>query len=203
LIVPHVFASLSVTFRLHVSDLVSLARDNLDLLRTIFDALWSNATLVVTVVSTLISLLYTGGFALLNFLVSFVVFITLLFYLLSNSDQPTYRPTQWLNNLLTIGSSSLGQAVNDVVTSVIIASLKIAAFHGLYTYVLHTLLGSNLVFLPAVIAAICAVTLKSYWGALPGCLDLWLVQQRPCAHWCCYSLKSFRFMLSTQLFTPM
>ncbi|CAF4963214.1 unnamed protein product, partial [Rotaria socialis] len=62
---------------------------------------------------------------------------------------------------------------------VFVASLKIAAFYGLYTYVLHTVVGSNLVFLPAVIASICAVTLKSYWAALPGCLDLWLVQQRP------------------------
>ncbi len=139
------------------------------------DSIWSNTTLILTLFSTIISLLFTGGFALLNFFVSFIVFITLLFYLLSHSDQPT----TWLNNTLAIGGSGLGETVNDVVTSVFIASLKIAAFYGLYTYILHTLLGSNLVFLPAVIASICAVILKSYWAALPGCLDLWLVQQRP------------------------
>ena len=92
-----------------------------------------------------------------------------------------YRPTDWLNNLLAVGGKGLGKAVNDAVTSVFVASLKIAAFYGLYTYVLHTIVGSNLVFLPAVIASVCAVTLKSYWAALPGCLDLWLVQQRPLA----------------------
>lgn len=85
----------------------------------------------------------------------------------------------WLNNILGIGDSGLGVTVNDVVTSVFIASLKIGAFYGVYTYVLHSLIGSNLVFIPAVIASICAITLQSYWGALPGCLDLWLVQQRP------------------------
>jgi predicted PurR-regulated permease PerM len=136
-------------------------------------------TIVLTLFSTIISLVFTGGFALINFFVSFIIFITLIFYLLSHSNQPIYRPTEWLNNILAIGDSTLGQAVNDAVTSVFIASLKIAAFYGLYTYVLHTLLGSNLVFLPVVIASICAVTLKSYWAALPGCLDLWLVQQRP------------------------
>jgi predicted PurR-regulated permease PerM len=136
-------------------------------------------TIILAVFSTIISLLFTSGFVLLNFFVSFIVFITLLFYLLSHSDQTIYRPTVWLNNALAIGGSDLGKVVNDVVTSVFIASLKIAAFYGLYTYVLHTLFGSNLVFLPAVIASICAVTLKSYWAALPGCLDLWLVQQRP------------------------
>ena len=163
----------------HLNDLYRLIRDNLDLLRTVFDSIWTNTTILLTLVSTIISLVFTSGFALFNFVISFIVFITLLFYLLSNSNQPTYRPTEWLNNLLTIGGSGLGKAVNDAVTSVFLASLKIAAFYGLYTYVLHTILGSNLVFLPVVIASICAVTLKSYWAALPGCLDLWLVQQRP------------------------
>lgn len=154
-------------------------RDNLDVLRTILDSIWSNATLILTVISTFISLLFTGGFALFNFFVSFFVFVTSLFYLLSYSDQPVYQPTIWLNNALAIGGSGLGKAVNDVVTSVFIASLKIAAFYGLYTHVLHTLLGSNFVCLPVVIASICAIALQSYWAALPGCLDLWLVQHRP------------------------
>ncbi|CAF0871781.1 unnamed protein product [Rotaria sordida] len=166
-------------FDFHLNDIYDLIRNNLDLLRTILDSIWSNATVILTLISTIISLLFTGGFALLNFFVSFIVFITLLFYLLSHSDQPIYQPTIWLNNILAIGGPGLGKTVNDVATSVFIASLKIAAFYGLYTYVLHTLLGSNFVFLPAVIASICAVTLQSYWAALPGCLDLWLVQQRP------------------------
>ncbi len=163
----------------HLNDIYRLLHDNVDFLRTILDSIWSNTTVLFTLFSTILSLLYTGGFAFINLLVSLLVFITLLFYLLSSSDEPIYQPTEWINNLLAMGGTGLGQAVNDAVTSVFIASLKIAAFYGLYTYVLHTLLGSNLVFLPTVIAAICAVTLKSYWAALPGCLDLWLVQERP------------------------
>lgn len=167
------------TLDFHFSDLYRLVHNNLDFLRSLLDSIWKNTTLLLTLLSTIISLLFTGGFALFNFLVSFIVFGTLLFYLLSHSDQPIYRPTKWLNNTLPVGGRGLGEAVNDAVTSVFVASLKIAAFYGLYTYVLHTVVGSNLVFLPAVIASICAVTLKSYWAALPGCLDVWLVQQRP------------------------
>jgi predicted PurR-regulated permease PerM len=166
-------------FDFHFNDLYNLIRNNIGVLRTVLDSIWTNTTLLLTLLSTIISLLFTGGFALLNFLVSFIVFVTLLFYLLSHSDQLTYTPTVWLTNTLTVGGKNLGEAVNDAVTSVFVASLKIAAFYGLYTYVLHTIVGSNLVFLPAVIASILAVTLKSYWAALPGCLDLWLVQQRP------------------------
>jgi hypothetical protein len=170
---------IQTNFDFHTNDLYRLIRDNIDLLRTIFDSIWLNTTLMLTLFSTIISLLFTGGFALFNFLVSFIIFITLLFYLLSYSDQPIYQPTVWINNTLAIGGSGLGKAVNDAITSVFIASLKIAAFYGLYTYILHTLFGSNFVFLPAVIASICAVIVRSYWAALPGCLDLWLVQQRP------------------------
>ncbi len=166
-------------FDFQFNDLYRLIHNNLDLLRTIVDAIWANMSIIFTLLSTIISFLFTGGFALVNFFVSVLVFITLLFYLLSYSDQPLYQPTEWISNILAIGGAGLGQAVSDAVTSVFIASLKIASFYGLYTYVLHTLLGSNLVFLPTVIAAICAVILKSYWAVLPGCLDLWLVQQRP------------------------
>ncbi len=166
-------------FDFHYNDFYYLIRNNIGVLRTVLDSIWTNTTLLLTLLSTIISLLFTGGFALFNFLVSFIVFVTVLFYLLSHSDQPIYQPTEWLNNILAVAGRGLGKAVNDAVTSVFVASLKIAAFYGLYTYVLHTIVGSNLVFLPAVIASICAVTLKSYWAALPGCLDLWLVQQRP------------------------
>ncbi|CAF0779991.1 unnamed protein product [Adineta steineri] len=179
LLIPNLFTQMQTNFDFHINDIYSLVRDNLGLLRTVLDSIWTNTTLLLTLLSTIISLLFTGGFALFNFMVSFIVFVTLLFYLLSHSDQPIYRPTEWLNNTLAVGEKGLGKAINDAVTSVFVASLKIAAFYGLYTYVLHTIVSSNLVFLPAVIASICAVTLKSYWAALPGCLDLWLVQQRP------------------------
>ena len=166
-------------FNFHLTDLYYLIQNNLGILRTIFDSIWTNTTLLLTLVSTIFSLVFTGSFALLNFVVSFIVFVTVLFYLLSNSNKKMYRPTEWLNSTLAVGGKNLGKAVNESVTSVFVASLKMAAFYGLYTYTLHTIVGSNLIFLPAVIASICAVTLKSYWAALPGCLDLWLVQQRP------------------------
>ena len=161
------------------NDFYRLIRDNLDLIRTIVDSLWSHASTVLAICSTVLSFVFTGGFALWNFFLSLMVFITLLFYLLSQSDQPVYRPTHWLNNVLAIGNYGLGEAVSDAVTSVFLASLKMATFYGLYTYLVHTLIGSHLSVVPALIAALCAVTLKSYWAVLPGCLDLWLLQHRP------------------------
>lgn len=170
---------LQSSYNFHFSDLYHLTRENLDLLQVIFDSIWSNTALLLTIISTVISLIFTGGFAVFNFVVSSIVFLTLLFYLLSYSSSSVYRPTEWLNRLFAIGDSRIGKAVNDSITSVFMASLKMVTFYGLYTYIWHTLLGSHLVFLPAVIASLCAVTLKSFWATLPGCFDLWLLQQRP------------------------
>ena len=176
---PHILTQLQTIVEVYPSDFYRLVSDNLDLFRTILDSFWSNTALLLTLCSTVLSFLFTGGSALWNTFLSLIVFLTLLFYLLSYSDRSIYRPTRWLNNLFVVGSRGLGEAVNDAVTSVFLASLKIACFYGLYTYLLHSLIGCNLIFLPALAASICAVALKSYWAVLPGCLDLWLVQQRP------------------------
>src|SRR6202041_443402 len=112
-------------FDFHLNDIYNLIRNNIGVLRTVLDSIWTNTTLLLALLSTIISLLFSGGFALFNFLVSFIVFVTVLFYLLSHS---IYRPTEWLNNTLAIGGRGLGNAVNDAVRSVFVASLKIAAF---------------------------------------------------------------------------
>lgn len=160
-------------------DFFRLTHDNFDIFRTIFDSFWSNTTLIFTLCSTIFSVLLTGGFALWNICLSWFIFLTLLFYLLSNSHQSIFQPITWFNSFFIIGRQSLDETVNDVVTNVFVASLKMASFYGLYTYVVHCLFGCNLCFTPALIASICAVIFKSYVAVLPGCLDLWFVQQRP------------------------
>ncbi|CAF0841216.1 unnamed protein product [Didymodactylos carnosus] len=163
---------------IHLNDIYYLVKDNLGLFKSVFDSIWSNMNVFLTFMSTILSLLFHGGFVLFNFLFSFVVYITLLFYLLSHSND-YYRPNQWINQLGGINNVKLGKAVNDSITSVFVASLKMASFYGIYTYLIHTIFGVNIVFLPSVIAAICAVCVKSYWSSLPGCLDLWLMQRQP------------------------
>ncbi|CAF0789822.1 unnamed protein product [Didymodactylos carnosus] len=162
----------------NLNDIYYLIKDNLGLFKSVFDSILSNMNLFLTFISTIISLLFHGGFALFNFLFSFVVYTTLLFYLLAHSND-YYRPHQWINQFNGINNFKLGKAVNDSITSVFVASLKIALFYGIYTYLIHTIFGVNIVFLPSVIAAICAVCVKSYWSVLPGCLDLWLMQGQP------------------------
>jgi predicted PurR-regulated permease PerM len=166
------------------NDVYRLLHDNIDVVRTILDSIRTNTTLMLAVFSMTLTRLYTSGYALFNVCLSLMIFLTLLFYLLAYSDQTTYRPIQWLNHIAAFNDDQrLGETINDAVINTLHVSLKMACFYGFYTYLLHSLFGCNIVFIPALLASICAITVKSYLAAVPGCVDLWFVQQRSFSAW--------------------
>uniref|UniRef100_A0A182NKU5 Transmembrane protein 245 n=1 Tax=Anopheles dirus TaxID=7168 RepID=A0A182NKU5_9DIPT len=161
--------------------LVGFIKSNFGMLWEVADSLWmllrTNLTLLLSAVGTLVSAILGGGHAVLKFLFHTIIFFTTLFYLLQSS-QDRYAPTA-----ITINNSwgpRIIQALEDSISSVVVATLKLALFHGLFTWLTHTVFGAHIVYLPAVLASILAAApfLESYWCSAPAFLDLWLSQDR-------------------------
>ncbi|BFZ22646.1 hypothetical protein BsWGS_25685 [Bradybaena similaris] len=161
---------------------VDFVKENLDTFMSVWESVWmvlkSNMNLFFTVITTVLSTLLGGGTAILNFVISAIIFLTTLFYLLASSGD-MYKPAELFSNM-SPGStgSKFGTAVEFAISNVFKASLKMALFYGFYTWLVHLIFGIDIVFLPSALAACFAAVpfLGPYWAALPAVFELWLVQ---------------------------
>lgn len=94
------------------------------------------------------------------------------------SSQDRYAPIAM--NINSSWGTRLAEALEDSVSSVLVATLKLSLFHGLFTWLTHTIFGAHVVYLPAVLASVLAAApfLETYWCSVPAFLDLWLSQDR-------------------------
>lgn len=159
----------------------SFVRDNIGTLMSVFESIWNllkgNISVVLSLVTTTISILFGGGTAVLNFMLNFVVFMTALYYLLRASKE-RYKPLDLFSSMLPGSASRLGEAVEEAVAGVFAASFKMAAFYGLYTWLIHTLFDVKMVYIPTALASLFGAVpfIGAYWACLPAVLELWLVQ---------------------------
>lgn len=163
------------------SSLITWAKGNLGAMKELSDTVLSivmtNLSLVFSVFTTFFGVLIGSGHIMLTFLFNSIIFFTTLYYLLQAS-QDRYV----IMNLNT--NSGLGtrlvESLETSVSSVLIATMKISLFHGLFTWLTHTVFGAHVVYLPAFIASLLAAApfLETYWCSIPAFLDLWLSQDR-------------------------
>lgn len=167
---------------LNLTLLVSYVQENIGTLIAVLESVWTvvigNLSLAFSSLTAILSLLFGGGTAVLNFLLDFVVFSTALFYLLCASGT-LYKPVEMVSMMLPSGGAGnkVGEVVEQSINGVFAASFKMAAFYGLYTWLIHTIFDVNIIYIPSVLAAIFGAVpfLGGYWACLPAVLELWLV----------------------------
>lgn len=115
-------------------------------MESVWSILKGNVNLMFSIITHIISLVLFSGTYLLNSLISTIVFSTTLFYLLSASSD-SYKLMDWFASA-SMGTR-LGESINNAIQDVFGASLKMATFYGLYTWLTHSVFGANLIFIPA------------------------------------------------------
>ncbi|XP_018335712.1 transmembrane protein 245 isoform X2 [Agrilus planipennis] len=167
----------------NVNGLTEFVKQNIGTVKSLLESLWSivisNVSLILGSFSTFMSIVLGGGTAVLNFILNVIVFLTTLFYLLSLSGE-LYKPIEILTNISS-SSSRFGLALEGAISGVFKASFKMAAFYGLWTWLIHNLFKVKIVYLPSAIATILGAVpfLGTYWACIPAVLDLWLAQAKP------------------------
>uniref|UniRef100_A0A1B6CUZ8 Transmembrane protein 245 n=1 Tax=Clastoptera arizonana TaxID=38151 RepID=A0A1B6CUZ8_9HEMI len=166
---------------MNMKTLSQLLQNNTETLKGGLESLWDiakgNASILLHAISTMLSVLFNHGFAVFNFFISMVIFLTALFYLL-NSSRQLYKPVEMACTKSPVYGERLGLAFEKAINEVLIASFKLAIFYGMWTWLIHNIFQMNIVYIPTVLATILAVVpvLGTYWACLPGVIDLWLVQ---------------------------
>ncbi|XP_046397197.1 transmembrane protein 245 isoform X2 [Ischnura elegans] len=168
------------------------AQDNLETVVSLTNSIWillkGNVSLIFTIITTLLSIVFGGGSAVFGFFISTgfvvyeillreIVFLTALFYLL-NSSGKQYKPVELISTISPTNGPKIGNAFESAINGVFEASFKMAAFYGLWTWFIHNLFNMQIVYIPTVLAAVLAVVpfLGVYWASIPAVIDLWLAQ---------------------------
>ncbi|XP_067618011.1 transmembrane protein 245 isoform X3 [Eurosta solidaginis] len=164
--------------------IIGWAKSNTQTILEVADSLWhiirTNLSMIMTFTGQILSLLLSGGQACVEFILDMIVFFTALFYLLSSSNTK-YAPLQITKSLgFSTSGSKIADALESSISGVLISMFKCSIFTGLFTWLVHTVFGARIVFLPSALAAVLSAApfLGSYWCSLPALLELWLAQDR-------------------------
>ncbi|KAF1761441.1 hypothetical protein GCK72_009697 [Caenorhabditis remanei] len=172
-------------------ELTLIVKENLDTLMGIAQSIGSILAVNVTIFSSLIAsfagIILSFGLDLLNTFIELIVFLTMVYYLLSASRN-RWLPLQWASDLSAVTATEdstaipvqhhITAAIEHAIFGVFILSAKMAVFYGLYTYFVHSLFDLNIVFVPSMAATLFAAIpiMPPYIVAVFGIVELWLVR---------------------------
>lgn len=170
----------------NLSSMEIFVRNNMGTLTSILEHVWSlfqgNMLILVDAVLGLMRVLLHSSSGVINFLFGIIIYLTALFYLLSNSAH-TYKPIEFLGQYNFFNGPGVGTVLQNAVNSVLFITVKMSTFYLLWTYLTHTVAQATIVVLPMLFSSFLAAVpvTGQYLVSLPGSLEVWLLQDRPVA----------------------
>ncbi|CAK9299072.1 unnamed protein product [Gordionus sp. m RMFG-2023] len=252
----------------HKDGIMKFVKENIDTLNSVLTTIWliikSNINLVFMISSNTLAFIFGGGTAILNFFLSWIIFLSTLVYFLSSSGEQ-YKPVQLFTQFMpgnedntektkqtiqivdpnpdsksaspseegqkevsvistttvttikskvpqkeaqdhsrkdhakespnekdfdksgsketkgkeggSTGANKIALAIQEAISGVFAATLKMATFYGLYTWLMHKIFGVGMVYIPTALASIFAAVpfVGTYVASLPATLELWIL----------------------------
>ncbi|KYM90363.1 Transmembrane protein C9orf5 [Atta colombica] len=165
----------------NMTSIQNFAKENIGILTSVFDSVWSivkgNISVILTIFTELFYIVLMSGSAVLNFVLSTVVFFTTLFYLLSSSDK-TYKPIELTTMFSPISCHRFAMSLQEAVIGVFAATFKLASFFGMWTWFIHNLFQVKIVYLPSALATMLGAVpfLDAYFACIPATIELWFTR---------------------------
>ncbi|CAI2347553.1 unnamed protein product [Caenorhabditis sp. 36 PRJEB53466] len=172
-------------------ELTLIVKENLDTLMGVAQSIGSVLAVNVSIFSSILvqfaGIILSFGMELLNTFIELIVFLTMVYYLLSAS-RTRWLPLQWASDLSAVTTTEdpssptdqhhITAAIEHAIFGVFVLSAKMAVFYGLYTYFVHSLFDLNIVFVPSMLASLFAAIpiMPPYIVAIFGIVELWLVR---------------------------
>ncbi|KAG7202551.1 hypothetical protein KM043_009747 [Ampulex compressa] len=162
----------------NMTNIQNFVKENIGIFMSVLDSIWSivkgNMSVILTIFTELFYIILMSGSAVLNFVLSMVVFFTTLFYLLSSSNK-TYKPIELTTLFSPISCHKFAIALQEAVIGVFAATFKLASFFGMWTWFIHNMFQVKIVYLPSAFATVLGAVpfLDAYFACVPATVELW------------------------------
>ena len=137
----------------NIAALQTFVQNNMGTLTSILEQVWSltkgNVGFFFETGIGMLRVILNGGSGVVNFFFSIFVYLTALFYLLSNSSD-AYIPMEVISQYSIFQISGVGATIQKAINSVFLITIKMSCFYLLWTYITHIVFGASIVFVPII-----------------------------------------------------
>ncbi|CEF68069.1 Transmembrane protein 245 [Strongyloides ratti] len=167
-------------------EITNIIKENVDTIISVGKSAWSILLLNISLLLNIFGSILIFGVDVVNFILSLIIFLTMLYYLLSESHDK-FAPIKIISDVTETfypsrndqkQSFDISGAFENAISDVFVLSMKKAIFYALYTYFINTLFDLKIIIIPTITAAIFAAVpiIPSYSLSIIGVIEIFFIR---------------------------